>query len=234
MQNHRAARRPSRAGLLADDGTGLATSFTGDVPRAMLTMSRLGAARGSAAARHTFAWFVTTPTGSPRCGADDAEIMKERWKAARQERLDVLPRIHRGWTYAGLRAATNVLQRDLNTAVIAEEMRKGTQRASTSTTSTTTRSPTSDMFRLESWWPLTAGSGPRNARAARRACGRATDIVVLATTASPRAKRSGIASAPTSARCAPVRRRRKWPHSTPLWRSGDESIPRRRPSPAPA
>ena len=45
----------------------------------------------------------------------------------RQERLDVLPRVHRGWTYAGLRAATNVLQRDLNTAVIADEMRKGTK-----------------------------------------------------------------------------------------------------------
>ena len=53
--------------------------------------------------------------------------MKERWQAARQKRLNVLPRIHRGWAYAGLRAATNVLQRDLNTAVIAEEMRKGTK-----------------------------------------------------------------------------------------------------------
>ena len=54
-------------------------------------------------------------------------MAKERWQAARQNRLDVLPRVHRGWTYAGLRAATNVLQRDLNTAVIAEEMRKGTK-----------------------------------------------------------------------------------------------------------
>jgi hypothetical protein len=56
-----------------------------------------------------------------------AEIMKERWQADRQTRLDILPRIHRGWTFAALRAATNVLQRDLNTAVIAEEMRKGTR-----------------------------------------------------------------------------------------------------------
>jgi hypothetical protein len=53
--------------------------------------------------------------------------MKERWQADRQTRLDILPRIHRGWTFAALRAATNVLQRDLNTAVIAEEMRKGTR-----------------------------------------------------------------------------------------------------------
>ena len=53
--------------------------------------------------------------------------MKERWQAAQQERLNVLPRVHRGWMFAGLRAATNVLQRDLNTAVIADEMRKGTK-----------------------------------------------------------------------------------------------------------
>jgi hypothetical protein len=56
-----------------------------------------------------------------------AEVAKERWQAARQDRLNILPRVHRGWIFAGLRAATNVLQRDLNTAVVAEEMRKGTK-----------------------------------------------------------------------------------------------------------
>ena len=102
--------------------------FTGDAPRAMLTMSRLGEGRGSAAARETFAWFLTNPNGFSRGVVRTvAEIMKERWQASRQARLNVLPRIHRGWAYAGLRAATNVLQRDLNTAVIAEEMRKGTK-----------------------------------------------------------------------------------------------------------
>jgi hypothetical protein len=94
----------------------------------MLTMSRLGVGRGSAAARETFAWFLTNPNGFTRGVVRTvAEIMKERWQAARQARLNVLPRTHRGWTHAGLRAATNVLQRDLNTAVIAEEMRKGTR-----------------------------------------------------------------------------------------------------------
>jgi hypothetical protein len=121
-------RATNGAGLLADDGLALGNLFTGDAPRAMLTMSRLGAARGSAAARHTFAWFLANPNGFTRGVVRTvAEIMKERWQAARQARLKVLPRIHRGWTYAGLRAATNVLQRDLNTAVIAEEMRKGTK-----------------------------------------------------------------------------------------------------------
>jgi uncharacterized membrane protein YvlD (DUF360 family) len=121
-------RATTGAGLLADDGLALGNLFTGDAPRAVLTMSHLGVARGSPVARQTFAWFVTNPNGFTRGVVRTiAEVAKERWQAARQVRLDVLPRVHRGWTYAGLRAATNVLQRDLNTAVIAEEMRKGTK-----------------------------------------------------------------------------------------------------------
>jgi uncharacterized membrane protein YvlD (DUF360 family) len=115
-------------GLLADDGLALGNLFTGDAPRSMLTMSSLGAARGSAAARHTFAWFLTNPNGFTRGMVRTvAEVIKERWQAARQNRRNILPRVHRGWTFAALRAATNVLQRDMNTAVIAEEMRKGTK-----------------------------------------------------------------------------------------------------------
>jgi uncharacterized membrane protein YvlD (DUF360 family) len=121
-------RATTGTGLLADDGVALGNLFTGDAPRAMLTMSRLGGGRGSEATRQTFAWFVTNPNGFTRGMVRTvAEIMKERWQAARQRRLNLLPRIHRGWTFAVLRAATNVLQRDLNTAVIAEEMRKGTK-----------------------------------------------------------------------------------------------------------
>ena len=121
-------RAATGRGLLADDGLALGNLFTGDAPRAVLTMSRLGASRSSATTRRTFAWFLTHPQGFTRSVVRTvAEVVKERWQAARQKRLDVLPRVHRGWTFAGLRAATNVLQRDLNTAVIAEEMRKGTK-----------------------------------------------------------------------------------------------------------
>jgi uncharacterized membrane protein YvlD (DUF360 family) len=121
-------RATTGAGLLVDDGLSIGNLFTGDAPRAVLTMSRLGSGRGSAVARQTFAWFLTNPNGFTRGVIRTiAEVAKERWQAARQNRLNVLPRVHRGWTFAGLRAATNVLQRDLNTAVIAEEMRKGTK-----------------------------------------------------------------------------------------------------------
>ena len=121
-------RAATGRGLLVDDGFALGNLFTGDAPRAVLTMSRLGASRSSAVARHTFAWFQTHPQGFTRSLVRTvAEVVKERWQASRQERLNVLPRVHRSWTFAGLRAVTNVLQRDLNTAVIAEEMRKGTR-----------------------------------------------------------------------------------------------------------
>ena len=121
-------RATTGAGLLADDGLAIGNLFTGDAPLAVLTMSRLGAGRGSALARQTFAWFLTNPNGFTRGVVRTvAEVAKERWQAARQVRLNILPRVHRGWTFAGLRAATNVLQRDLNTAVVAEEMRKGTK-----------------------------------------------------------------------------------------------------------
>ena len=121
-------RASTGRGLLADGGLALGNLFTGDAPRAILTMSRLGAGRGSPAARQTFAWFLANPHGFTRgLVRTVAEVMKERWQAARQQRLNVLPRVRRGWTFAGLRAATNVLQRDLNTAVIAEEMGKATK-----------------------------------------------------------------------------------------------------------
>jgi Mycobacterial 4 TMS phage holin, superfamily IV/Type I phosphodiesterase / nucleotide pyrophosphatase len=121
-------RATTGTGLLADDGLALGNLFSGDAPRTVLTMSHLGVARGSPVARQTFAWFLTNPNGFTRGVVRTiAEVVKERWQAARQARLDVLPRVHRGWSYAGLRAATNVLQRDLNTAVVADEMRKGTK-----------------------------------------------------------------------------------------------------------
>ena len=54
-----------------------------------------------------------------------AEIVRERFQATRQRRLDVHPRVHRSWTFAGLRAFSNCLLRDLNTAVVSEEMMRG-------------------------------------------------------------------------------------------------------------
>ena len=115
-------------GLLADGGLSLSNLFTGDAPRSMMTMSRVTLSRGSGRSRSTVARYVTDPEGFTR-GLLRAigEIVKERFQARRQVRRDLQPRTHRGWDFAGLRAATNVLTRDLNTAVIAEEVANGTR-----------------------------------------------------------------------------------------------------------
>jgi uncharacterized membrane protein YvlD (DUF360 family) len=121
-------RASNGRGLLADGGVSVSNIFTGDAERAFLTMSRAKLGRSSVEKRRTFAGFLTDPQGFMRAFVRTvAEIGKERFQARRQVRRDLVPRVHRGWTFAALRAATNVLGRDLNTAIIAEEMRKGTR-----------------------------------------------------------------------------------------------------------
>ncbi len=115
-------------GLLADGGVSVSNIFTGDAERSFLTMSRAKLGRSDVGKRRTFAGFLTDPQGFMRAFVRTiGEIVKERFQARRQVRRDLVPRVHRGWTFAALRAATNVLGRDLNTAIITEEMRKGTR-----------------------------------------------------------------------------------------------------------
>ncbi len=122
------ARASDGHGLLADGGVSVSNIFTGDAERSFLTMSRAKLGRSDVGKRRTFAGFLTDPQGFMRAFVRTiAEIVKERFQARRQVRRDLVPRVHRGWTFAALRAATNVLGRDLNTAIITEEMRKGTR-----------------------------------------------------------------------------------------------------------
>ena len=93
-----------------------------------MTMSRVEAQRGSTQTRRAFAWFMASPSGFMRSVSRTiAELLKERWQARRQVQRQLDPRVHRGWTFAVLRAVTNALLRDLNTSLVAEEMRRGTR-----------------------------------------------------------------------------------------------------------
>jgi uncharacterized membrane protein YvlD (DUF360 family) len=121
------ARAGDGGGLLAHDGVSISNLFTGGAARSLMTMSALTPGRGSTDTRRTFAWFLASPSGFMRSfSRATAEIGKERWQARRQERRRLDPRMHRSWTFAVLRATTNALLRDLNTALVAEEMRRGT------------------------------------------------------------------------------------------------------------
>jgi hypothetical protein len=121
-------RASNGAGLLHEDGVSISNLFTGDAARSLMTMSRVEARRGSTDTRKAFAWFLTTPAGFARSLSRTlGEIVKERWQARRQVKRDLDPRVDRSWTFAALRAVTNALLRDLNTALVAEEMRRGTR-----------------------------------------------------------------------------------------------------------
>lgn len=120
------ARASNGLGLLADDGMSVSNLFTGDAPKAAMTMSRLEVTRGSRRTRQVFARFLLRPDGLSRSlSRTVAEVVRERFQASRQHRLVVHPRVHRSWTFAGLRAFSNGLLRDLNTAVVSEEMMRG-------------------------------------------------------------------------------------------------------------
>jgi len=119
-------RASTGRGLLADDGVSISNLFTGDAPKASMTMSRLEVTRGSRRTRQVFARFLIRPDGLVRSFSRTlVEVIRERFQAKRQRRLDVHPRVHRSWTFAGLRAFSNCLLRDLNTAVVSEEMMRG-------------------------------------------------------------------------------------------------------------
>ncbi|WP_162794408.1 phage holin family protein [Nocardioides houyundeii] len=121
-------RASNGEGLLCEDGVSISNLFSGDAPNALLTMSTASQSRGSRQTKRALAWFMLTPTGFARSLTRTVgEVVKERWQARRQKRLRLEPRVPRSWTFALLRAVTNALLRDLNTALIAEEMLRGTK-----------------------------------------------------------------------------------------------------------
>ncbi|MDP9819147.1 alkaline phosphatase family protein [Spirilliplanes yamanashiensis] len=107
-------------GLLRDGGVSISNIFSGDAPTSLLTVSRASLprrVRGYASfATYGLARGVVLGIG---------EIFKELHQARVQRRRDVQPRVRRGGAYLFLRPATNVLLRDLNVSLIAEQMALG-------------------------------------------------------------------------------------------------------------
>jgi uncharacterized membrane protein YvlD (DUF360 family) len=112
-------------GLLADDGVSISNLFSGDATRSLLTMSAIGARRPGGKPRD-FISFFATPYGFSRAVTRTvAEMVKEIYQAKRQVRQNVEPRVPRHGFYVVLRGFTNVLQRDLNVVLVAEQMLRG-------------------------------------------------------------------------------------------------------------
>ncbi|MEP9364952.1 phage holin family protein [Nocardioides sp. CN2-186] len=113
-------------GLLADDGVSVSNLFTGDAPTAYATMSAIGRSRETRESRRTISEYLARPNGFTRSFSRAlSELARERFQAARARRRDIRPRVHRGWAFAGERAALTGVIRDLNTTLVSDAMLKG-------------------------------------------------------------------------------------------------------------
>ena len=114
-------------GLLSNNGASICNLVTGDATRAYLTTAAIKAEGGGIGDSQAFMSFFFSPTGYLRSFTLFlGEFIKELTQARRTRRAGIRPQMHRGMKYAGMRAASNVLLRDVNVALIIEEMYRGT------------------------------------------------------------------------------------------------------------
>ena len=112
-------------GLLAADGTSVANLFSGDAARSLFTMSTI--TTGRPADVDAFSLYFVDPGAFVRTIVlTITEAIKELVEARRQRALDIQPRVHRGVAFAGMRAVSNVLLRDLNMTFLIHAMGRGT------------------------------------------------------------------------------------------------------------
>jgi len=110
-------------GLLADGGVSIGNIFSGDAVHSLLTMS---AGRGHGPTRAFTASYLR-PLGFARALLLTlGEMVKEVHQGHRQKSRGIEPRIDRMSSYIALRGVTNVLLRDLNVRLLAEQMLTGT------------------------------------------------------------------------------------------------------------
>ena len=114
-------------GLLAGGGASIDNLFSGDASISRLTMSKVGNNEDQAGATRSLYYFLLNPYSLGRMVVRTlAEAVKEVFQARQQVSRDIVPRMHRGGSYPFLRAATNVALRDLNLALVSEQMLRGT------------------------------------------------------------------------------------------------------------
>src|SRR3954453_486214 len=113
-------------GLLSNDGVSICNLVTGDATRSYLTTAALAGGSKGIGESKAFLGFFFSPTGYLRSiTLFLGEFIKEQYQARRTRRSGVQPQMHRGMKYAGMRAASNVLLRDVNVSLVIEEMYRG-------------------------------------------------------------------------------------------------------------
>jgi uncharacterized membrane protein YvlD (DUF360 family) len=120
-------RRASNGeGLLSNDGVSICNLVTGDATRSYMTTAALATGtRGLGDSRAFFSFFFSPSAYLRSFTLFLAEFVLERIENRRMRRAGVVPRLDRSFKYAGMRAASNVLLRDVNVSLIIEEMYRG-------------------------------------------------------------------------------------------------------------
>src|SRR6478736_9002039 len=114
-------------GLMSNNGASICNLLTGDATRSYLTTAAIKAEGGGIGDSQAFLSFFFSPTGYLRSFTMFlGEFFKEQFQARRTRRSGIRPQMHRGLKYAGMRAASNVLLRDVNVSLIIDEMYRGT------------------------------------------------------------------------------------------------------------
>jgi hypothetical protein len=72
-----------------------------------------------------FAYFANPYNVTRTLALVIREVVSELWSAAQQRRLDVRPRVHRGFAYALMRAWGTIIQRDLQVQAVIADMYAG-------------------------------------------------------------------------------------------------------------
>ena len=114
-------------GLLHGDGASRSNMYSGDAPHSSLTIATLRQQE-----RHTertgagYLAYFSNPFSFVRTAVlMFADVAKELWAGAEQERMDVWPRGHRGFVYSLLRAFMVVVQRDLAMSAVIGDIYAG-------------------------------------------------------------------------------------------------------------
>jgi uncharacterized membrane protein YvlD (DUF360 family) len=113
-------------GLLVDGGVSVGNLFSGDAEKNIMVMSKLHSNKDSIRKLGEYKSYFATSFGFMRSFIlSIGEMAKEIYQARRQVSRDMQPRINRHGSYILLRAATNVVLRDLQTTIVIQNMLKG-------------------------------------------------------------------------------------------------------------
>ncbi len=113
-------------GLLAGGGWSVGNLFSGDAERRVMVMSSMSQGVRGVGPASSFSSFLVHESGFGRSMVlTIGEMVKELYQRRVQRVRGIEPRIHRGKEFVALRGATNVMLRDLNTAVLVQGMMAG-------------------------------------------------------------------------------------------------------------